>query len=300
MLPAAAAFPSPLPTPLLSHCLPPPGSFPSLIPLGGGWPSPAPHRLAQAQALSGQAKRAELYREEVQALRERAGRLPRLQEELRRCRERLQAAEACKSQLEVRREVGTAGDRVGQEREPIGPGLEEGGLGLPRWEKWVRWCLEQSLLEDGTEGGERWGRQGGVGPGGESVGEELSGVSPWQRILEGCLLGRRFWERRSGAYEKGAGPTRRRRGQVLGKWSLDSLERERQMEGRGGAWDARSTTTGCLCSPTRRNGRSRELWKPPRRSWRSSWRWLKSAVPGCTRPSVRTCCCGPVWARPMR
>ncbi|XP_032735261.1 coiled-coil domain-containing protein 88B isoform X1 [Lontra canadensis] len=61
-------------------------------------------RLRQeAQALSGQAKRAELYREEVEALRERAGRLPRLQEELRRCRERLQVAEACKSQLEEER-----------------------------------------------------------------------------------------------------------------------------------------------------------------------------------------------------
>ncbi|XP_004394048.1 PREDICTED: coiled-coil domain-containing protein 88B [Odobenus rosmarus divergens] len=61
-------------------------------------------RLRQeAQALSGQAKRAELYREEVEALRERAGRLPRLQEELRRCRERLQAAQACKSQLEEER-----------------------------------------------------------------------------------------------------------------------------------------------------------------------------------------------------
>ncbi|XP_033061646.1 coiled-coil domain-containing protein 88B [Trachypithecus francoisi] len=61
-------------------------------------------RLRQeAQALSGQAKRAELYREEAEALRERAGRLPRLQEELRRCRERLQEAEACKSQLEEER-----------------------------------------------------------------------------------------------------------------------------------------------------------------------------------------------------
>ncbi|XP_039100847.1 coiled-coil domain-containing protein 88B isoform X2 [Hyaena hyaena] len=66
-------------------------------------------RLRQeAQALSGQAKRAELYREEVQALRERAGRLPRLQEELRRCRERLQAAEACKSQLEEERALSGA------------------------------------------------------------------------------------------------------------------------------------------------------------------------------------------------
>ncbi|XP_039716225.1 coiled-coil domain-containing protein 88B isoform X2 [Pteropus medius] len=61
-------------------------------------------RLRQeAQALSGQAKRAELYREEAETLRERAGRLPRLQEELRRCRERLQAAEACKGQLEEER-----------------------------------------------------------------------------------------------------------------------------------------------------------------------------------------------------
>nr|XP_054297151.1 coiled-coil domain-containing protein 88B isoform X1 [Pongo pygmaeus] len=61
-------------------------------------------RLRQeAQALSGQAKRAELYREEAEALRERASRLPRLQEELRRCRERLQAAEACKNQLEEER-----------------------------------------------------------------------------------------------------------------------------------------------------------------------------------------------------
>ncbi|XP_061020538.1 coiled-coil domain-containing protein 88B isoform X1 [Dama dama] len=61
-------------------------------------------RLRQeAQALTGQAKRAELYREEADALRERAGRLPRLQEELRRCRERLQAAEACKGRLEEER-----------------------------------------------------------------------------------------------------------------------------------------------------------------------------------------------------
>ncbi|XP_045711312.1 coiled-coil domain-containing protein 88B isoform X2 [Phyllostomus hastatus] len=61
-------------------------------------------RLRQeAQTLSGQAKRAELYREEVEALRERAGRLPRLQDELRRCRERLQLAEACKGQLEEER-----------------------------------------------------------------------------------------------------------------------------------------------------------------------------------------------------
>ncbi|XP_006861039.1 PREDICTED: coiled-coil domain-containing protein 88B [Chrysochloris asiatica] len=63
-------------------------------------------RLRQeVQALSGQAKRAELYREEAEALRERAGRLPRLQEELRRCAERLRAAEACKGQLEEERAV---------------------------------------------------------------------------------------------------------------------------------------------------------------------------------------------------
>ncbi|XP_013976814.2 coiled-coil domain-containing protein 88B isoform X2 [Canis lupus familiaris] len=66
-------------------------------------------RLRQeAQVLSGQAKRAELYREEVEALRERAGRLLRLQEELRRCRERLQVAEACKSQLEEERALSGA------------------------------------------------------------------------------------------------------------------------------------------------------------------------------------------------
>lgn len=59
------------------------------------------HCLPQAQALSGQAKRAELYREEAEALRERAGRLPRLQDELRRCRERLQVAESYKGRLEV-------------------------------------------------------------------------------------------------------------------------------------------------------------------------------------------------------
>ncbi|XP_061262752.1 coiled-coil domain-containing protein 88B [Bos javanicus] len=66
-------------------------------------------RLRQeAQALTGQAKRAELYREEAEALRERAGRLPRLQEELRRCRERLQAAEACKGRLEEERALSGA------------------------------------------------------------------------------------------------------------------------------------------------------------------------------------------------
>ncbi|XP_020018026.2 coiled-coil domain-containing protein 88B isoform X3 [Castor canadensis] len=66
-------------------------------------------RLRQeAQALSGQAKRAELYREEAEALRERVGRLPRLQEELRRCRERLQEAEACKGQLQEERVLSRA------------------------------------------------------------------------------------------------------------------------------------------------------------------------------------------------
>ncbi|XP_031245337.1 coiled-coil domain-containing protein 88B isoform X3 [Mastomys coucha] len=66
-------------------------------------------RLRQeTQALSGQAKRAELYREEAEALRERAGRLPRLQEELRRCRERLHAAEVFKGQLEEERVLSEA------------------------------------------------------------------------------------------------------------------------------------------------------------------------------------------------
>ncbi|XP_042532457.1 coiled-coil domain-containing protein 88B isoform X1 [Dipodomys spectabilis] len=62
----------------------------------------------EAQALSGPAKRAELYREEAEALRERAGRLPRLQEELRRCRERLQEAEACRGRLEEERALSGA------------------------------------------------------------------------------------------------------------------------------------------------------------------------------------------------
>ncbi|EHB04923.1 Coiled-coil domain-containing protein 88B [Heterocephalus glaber] len=66
-------------------------------------------RLRQeAQGLSGQAKRAELYREEVEALRQRTGRLSRLQEDLGRCRQRLQAAEACKSQLEEERALSGA------------------------------------------------------------------------------------------------------------------------------------------------------------------------------------------------
>ncbi|XP_007518632.1 coiled-coil domain-containing protein 88B isoform X2 [Erinaceus europaeus] len=66
-------------------------------------------RLRQeTQALSGQAKRAQLYREEAEVLRERAGRLPRLQDELRRCRERLQAAESCKGQLEEERVLSEA------------------------------------------------------------------------------------------------------------------------------------------------------------------------------------------------
>ncbi|XP_023559682.1 coiled-coil domain-containing protein 88B isoform X2 [Octodon degus] len=66
-------------------------------------------RLRQeTQALSGQAKRAELFREEAEALRQRAGRVSRLQEELGRCRERLQAAEACKSQLEEERMLSQA------------------------------------------------------------------------------------------------------------------------------------------------------------------------------------------------
>lgn len=114
------------------------GTFPSLIPVAGGWPFPAPHRLAQAQVLSGQAKRAELYREEVEALRERAGRLLRLQEELRRCHERLQVAEACKSQLEVRR--GRGPERAGPEAGPGGGacwgwGARQGAKFGPRGER---------------------------------------------------------------------------------------------------------------------------------------------------------------------
>ncbi|XP_074131724.1 coiled-coil domain-containing protein 88B [Sminthopsis crassicaudata] len=66
-------------------------------------------RLRQeAQVLSGQARRATVYREEAETLRERAGRLPRLQEELRRCRERLHAAEAYKGQLEEERALSGA------------------------------------------------------------------------------------------------------------------------------------------------------------------------------------------------
>ncbi|KAM8969631.1 coiled-coil domain-containing protein 88B isoform 1-T1 [Sarcophilus harrisii] len=66
-------------------------------------------RLRQeAQVLSGQARRAAVYREEAETLRERAGRLPRLQEELRRCRERLHVAEAYKGQLEEERALSGA------------------------------------------------------------------------------------------------------------------------------------------------------------------------------------------------
>ncbi|XP_027712061.1 coiled-coil domain-containing protein 88B isoform X2 [Vombatus ursinus] len=66
-------------------------------------------RLRQeAQVLSGQARRATLYREEAEVLRERAGRLPRLQEDLRRCRERLHVAEAYKGQLEEERALSGA------------------------------------------------------------------------------------------------------------------------------------------------------------------------------------------------
>ncbi|XP_072495083.1 coiled-coil domain-containing protein 88B isoform X2 [Notamacropus eugenii] len=66
-------------------------------------------RLRQeAQVLSGQARRATLYREEAETLREKAGRLPRLQEELRRCRERMHVAEAYKGQLEEERALSGA------------------------------------------------------------------------------------------------------------------------------------------------------------------------------------------------
>lgn len=79
-----------------------------------------------------------MYREEVEALRERAGRLPRLQEELRRCRERLQVAEACKSQLEVRREAGP----------------EEGGAPGGAWRRGLlgtQWTSRGSDLGPGEE-----------------------------------------------------------------------------------------------------------------------------------------------------
>lgn len=80
-------------------------------------PSSAPSGPGPGAVGTGQAGRA-VYREEAEALRERAGRLPRLQEELRRCRERLQAAEACKGQLEVRGATGLQG-------------AGHGGRGLP-------------------------------------------------------------------------------------------------------------------------------------------------------------------------
>lgn len=133
MLPAA--FPNPLSAPLPSHRF-----SPTLSPLARGWPFPAPRRLVQAQALSGQAKRAELYREEAEALRERVGRLPRLQEELRRCRERLQAAEACKGQLEVSGGRGHGGGAWGGAG-PTGEGVgrEEQRAGVQkRWNQALR------------------------------------------------------------------------------------------------------------------------------------------------------------------
>lgn len=100
--------PTTVPSSSPSHC-----SQQSFTPLSRGWLILVPHHLAQVQALSGQAKRAELYREEAEALRERAARLPRLQEELRRCRERLQAAEVFKGQLEVRWGRGCGRSTVG-------------------------------------------------------------------------------------------------------------------------------------------------------------------------------------------
>lgn len=122
-----------------------------------------------------------MYREEAETLRERAGRLPRLQEELRRCRERLQAAEACKGQLEVSREAGLrgrglgagsvckspAGDGLGL-RSEFGPGEE--GVRLYRgsshgWAKWARWCLGKGPL-DGADGEGGWVLWVRVGPGG--------------------------------------------------------------------------------------------------------------------------------------
>lgn len=166
--------------------LPPsqPGSLPSLIPLARGWLFPAPHRLAQAQALSGQAKRAELYREEVEALRERAGRLPRLQEELRRCSERLQAAEACKSQLEVRRRRGRGAGRAqgggpgggarlgpeGREADSLEVTVTGGEMGE---DKFREEASRKGPPEDGAGGGERqpW-KEGGSWGGGAGHGQK--------------------------------------------------------------------------------------------------------------------------------
>lgn len=104
--------PAIVPCPSWSYCF-----LRSLTPLSRSSLILVPHHMAQTQALSGQAKRAELYREEAEALRERAGRLPRLQEELRRCREKLHAAEVFKGQLEVRWGWGR---RAGPEAEYFG------------------------------------------------------------------------------------------------------------------------------------------------------------------------------------
>lgn len=141
MLPRIALFPNPLPVTPVSHCLPQTSSFESPIPVARGWPFLALHHLAQTQALSGRAKRAELYREEAETLRERAGRLPRLQEELRRCRERLQVAEACKGQLEVSEQAGLREAGLGG---GAGPGGGPAGAG---------WSLRSNLgLQKGVSG----------------------------------------------------------------------------------------------------------------------------------------------------
>lgn len=154
--------------------------MPTPIRLARGWPVPAPHRLAQAQALSGQAKRAELYREEAEALRQRAGRLSRLQEELGRCRERLQAAEACKSQLAVRGGACVRGGAYGRGEERgrggVGPGGERVSLSIGRGER--AWpgemgegpCREAVFGMGPPEDGERrgqglgWPGRRGLGP----------------------------------------------------------------------------------------------------------------------------------------
>lgn len=73
--------------------------------------------------------------------------------------------------------------------------------------------------------------------------------------------------------------------------------------GSGGrVWDRDRSPGGSITRPAlvvpphaRRSGRSQGLWRPPRHCWRSSWRLRKSAGPGSTRPSARTCCCGPGW-----
>lgn len=86
--------PFPAPSPVLPASSNPVPSRPN----PSGWQVASPYhtRLAQAQALTGQAKRAELYREEAERCRNRRAACPACR---RNCdaAERLQAAEACKA-----------------------------------------------------------------------------------------------------------------------------------------------------------------------------------------------------------